>query len=80
MSILPHNFRIFFEFRVCGGKDEQRSKRRLIFREGILFCLGKIIRIWKRKIIFGEGKYFFQKRTNLGKKIRSKSRVGKFVF
>ena len=27
------------------------------YREGILFCWGKIERIWKRKIIFGEEKY-----------------------
>ena len=33
MSILPFDSWIF-RFLVCGGKDEQRRKRRMIFREG----------------------------------------------
>ena len=53
----------------------------MIFREGIFFLLRKNNTemekedyIWRRKI------FFFQKRTILGKKIRSKSGVGKYVF
>ena len=48
------------EFLVFGGEDEQRRKR-MIFREEILFLLGrnkteieKTDYIWRRKIYFSE--------------------------
>ena len=43
------------------GQDEHRRKR-MVSREGILFCWGEIKRRWKRKM------YFLQKRTKLRKK------------
>ena len=59
-------------FWVFGGEYEQRSKMRMIFREGILNCQGKIKWRWKRKFITGE--------HNRERKTRKKFGDGKYVF
>ena len=46
-----------FEVWVVKGKDEQRRKRKMILREGVLFCWGDIKWRWTRKTILGKGKW-----------------------